>query len=45
VKDHGGDVVVPAMPVGDLGIMAFLTDPGGAVLQGPEDTRTGASPS
>lgn len=32
VKDHGGDVVVPAMPVGDLGTMAFLTDAGGAAI-------------
>ena len=30
VKDHGGDVVVPAMAVGDLGTMAFVTDPAGA---------------
>lgn len=29
-KDHGGEVVVPAMPVGDMGTMAFLVDPGGA---------------
>jgi predicted enzyme related to lactoylglutathione lyase len=28
--DAGGQVIVPAMPVGDLGTMAFVTDPGGA---------------
>lgn len=29
-KDRGGEVIVPAMPVADLGTMAFLLDPGGA---------------
>jgi uncharacterized protein len=28
--EHGGQVVVPAMPVADLGTMGFLLDPGGA---------------
>ena len=27
---HGGQVLVDAMPVGDLGVMAYATDPGGA---------------
>lgn len=30
VAGHGGEVIVSAMTVGDLGTMAFLTDPGGA---------------
>jgi len=30
--EHGGQVVVPAMPVADLGQMGFLTDPGGAAI-------------
>ena len=29
---HGGQVVVPAMPVGDLGTMAMITDVGGAAI-------------
>ncbi len=29
---NGGQVVVPAMPVADLGTMAVVTDPGGAVI-------------
>jgi predicted enzyme related to lactoylglutathione lyase len=29
---HGGQVVVPAMPVGDLGTMAVVTDAGGAAI-------------
>jgi predicted enzyme related to lactoylglutathione lyase len=29
---HGGQVVVPAMDVGDLGTMAVVTDDGGAVI-------------
>jgi predicted enzyme related to lactoylglutathione lyase len=28
--EHGGAVIVPAMPVADLGVMAFVTDAGGA---------------
>jgi hypothetical protein len=28
----GSDVIVDAMPVGDLGVMAVVTDPGGAVV-------------
>ncbi len=27
---HGGQVMVDAMPVGDLGVMGFVADPGGA---------------
>ena len=29
---HGGQVIVPAMDVGELGTMAVVTDPGGAVI-------------
>jgi len=29
---HGGNVVVPAMPVGELGTMAVITDSGGATI-------------
>ncbi len=29
---HGGQVIVPAMPVGDLGSMAVMTDPSGAAI-------------
>jgi len=29
---HGSQVVVPAMPVGELGTMAVITDPGGATI-------------
>ncbi|MGH8978528.1 MAG: VOC family protein [Acidimicrobiia bacterium] len=29
---HGGPVIVPPMDVGDLGTMAFVTDPGGAAI-------------
>jgi predicted enzyme related to lactoylglutathione lyase len=32
VAAHGGQVLVPAMAVGDLGSMAFVTDPGGAAI-------------
>lgn len=31
-RDHGGDVHVDAMAVGDLGVMAVVSDPGGAVI-------------
>jgi predicted enzyme related to lactoylglutathione lyase len=31
-RDHGSEVVVDAMPVGNLGIMAVVRDPGGAVI-------------
>jgi predicted enzyme related to lactoylglutathione lyase len=30
--EEGGTVVVPAMPVGDVGTMGFVTDPSGAVV-------------
>jgi predicted enzyme related to lactoylglutathione lyase len=30
--DNGGQVVVPAMPVGTLGSMAFVVDPGGSMI-------------
>ena len=29
---HGGQVIVSAMPVGDLGVMAYVVDPGGAAI-------------
>lgn len=29
---HGAQVIVPAMPVGDLGVMGFVVDPGGAAI-------------
>jgi uncharacterized protein len=29
---HGGQIVVPAMQVGELGTMAVITDPGGAAI-------------
>ena len=29
---HGGGVIVPAMAVGDLGVMGVVTDPGGAAI-------------
>jgi predicted enzyme related to lactoylglutathione lyase len=29
---NGGHIIVPAMPVGELGVMAFVTDPGGAAI-------------
>ena len=32
VAAHGGQVVVPAMAVGDLGVMAVVVDPGGAAI-------------
>jgi predicted enzyme related to lactoylglutathione lyase len=32
VASHGGQVVVEPMAVGDLGTMAFVTDPGGAAV-------------
>jgi predicted enzyme related to lactoylglutathione lyase len=32
VAAHGGGVIVPAMPVGELGSMAVFTDAGGAVI-------------
>jgi uncharacterized protein len=32
VVEHGGQVIAPAMPVGDLGVMAVVTDPGGATI-------------
>ena len=32
VTGHGGQVIVPAMPVGDLGTMAVVTDAGGAAI-------------
>lgn len=32
VRSNGGTVLYDAMPVGDLGIMAVFTDPGGAVI-------------
>src|SRR3954447_4550333 len=32
VGSHGGQVYVPATPVGDLGIMAVTGDPGGAMI-------------
>jgi predicted enzyme related to lactoylglutathione lyase len=31
-KAAGSDIIVDAMPVGDLGTMAVVTDPGGAVI-------------
>jgi len=31
-KDHGAEVVAPAMAVGELGTMALITDPGGAFV-------------
>lgn len=31
-EEHGASVLVPAMAVGDLGTMAYLTDPGGAAI-------------
>ena len=31
-EQHGGRVVAPAMPVADLGVMAVVTDPGGALV-------------
>ncbi|TCP50037.1 hypothetical protein EV191_108124 [Tamaricihabitans halophyticus] len=31
---NGGQVVVPAMPVGDFGAMTVVTDPGGATIGG-----------
>ena len=31
---HGGEVIVPAMQVADLGSMAVVTDPGGASIGG-----------
>ena len=38
--EHGGQVVVPPMPVADLGTMGFLLDPGGARFRivGPNAT-------
>jgi predicted enzyme related to lactoylglutathione lyase len=32
VETHGGQIHVPAMPVGDLGTMAFVTDASGAAV-------------
>ena len=32
VGSHGGQVFVPASPVGNLGIMAVTADPGGAMI-------------
>jgi hypothetical protein len=32
VQANGGQVLVPAMDVGDLGTMAVVTDPGGSVI-------------
>ncbi|MGW0158322.1 VOC family protein [Mycobacterium sp. NPDC003323] len=32
VQTHGGTVVVPPMPVGDMGSMMVVTDPAGAVI-------------
>jgi hypothetical protein len=31
-KTHGAQIFVEAMPVGDLGVMAVLADPGGAMI-------------
>ncbi|MBV9041267.1 MAG: VOC family protein [Acidimicrobiia bacterium] len=33
-SDNGAQVIVPPMPVGDLGTMFFLVDPGGAAIGG-----------
>jgi predicted enzyme related to lactoylglutathione lyase len=30
--EHGGKVLAPPMPVGDLGVMSIVADPGGAVI-------------
>ncbi|MCK9898624.1 glyoxalase [Parafrankia colletiae] len=32
VREHGGTVMVPPMPIADLGTMAVVTDPTGAVV-------------
>jgi predicted enzyme related to lactoylglutathione lyase len=32
VTDHGGTVMVPPMPIADMGVMAVVTDPAGAVV-------------
>lgn len=32
VTEHGGQLLIPPMPVGDLGSMAVLSDPAGAVV-------------
>ncbi|HET6635955.1 MAG TPA: VOC family protein [Streptomyces sp.] len=33
VRDAGGQIIAPPFPVGDTGITAVVTDPGGAVFQ------------